>query len=210
MLHVCSFEFFFNKILPIMEKIPLLGKILIKFMEKVFIEKMSDGVFFNLCRDCENNDKNLQKKVEIALECGANPNASMTGGRTVLMEAASKGRYELVRLLTAHNVNVNKHDINHNTALMEAAKNGYSKTVDELLKANPRLDTIHSPDGMTALFYAVKNAVCEKQVGDRNYDKVVNLLLNANAKKNVNGKKAKSFIHQTNSVLYPATVRRLQ
>lgn len=53
--------------------------------------------------------------------------------RTPLMEAASAGHLEIVRLLISHNADVNAHSSTGNTPLMFACTGGHLEVVKELL-----------------------------------------------------------------------------
>ena len=59
-------------------------------------------------------------------------------GRTVLMEAASNGRTDIVKSLIKAGADVNATTNYGNTALMEAARGGYTEIIEILKKAGAK------------------------------------------------------------------------
>ena len=73
--------------------------------------------------------------------------------RTPIMTAAEYGRADVVKLLLAHNADVNIRGIGHDTALHLAVKNGHGEVVKALLKksdnANKRLAMVYAANPKT-------------------------------------------------------------
>jgi ankyrin repeat protein len=113
----------------------------------------------------------------VLIKAGANVNAVESWrGQTALMWAASQGNPEMVRLLIESGADPNAVSALRNwartttaeprpqwrppggfTALQLAAREGCAACATELVKAGAKLDTA-SPDGITALLFAVLNA----------------------------------------------------
>lgn len=89
-----------------------------------------------------------------------------------LIDAASIGNSEQVRILLKNGADVENGDIYGKTPLMMAAEKGKIHIVDILLEAKANVNT-KSPYGMTALMYAVE------------HPEIVKVLLNAKADVNV-------------------------
>ena len=93
--------------------------------------------------------------VKLLLDAGADANATMKGGETVLMMAARAGSVDAVKALLVRGA---KHDMREGhgqTALMWAAAEGHAAVVRALIEAgadvNASLDS-----GFTAFFFAVR------------------------------------------------------
>lgn len=72
--------------------------------------------------------------VKLLLEAGADPNG--TRNHPVLTSAAYRGTVRSIQLLLAHpKIEVNKRDIDGQTALLVAAKRGHTRIVELLLEA---------------------------------------------------------------------------
>ena len=74
-------------------------------------------------------------EVEQLLKQGADVNAKLGGGPTVLMSAAAGGHTEIVTILIAAGANVNAKDKSGWTALIVAARYGRTETVKVLIEA---------------------------------------------------------------------------
>jgi ankyrin repeat protein len=93
--------------------------------------------------------------VRLLLDAGANANASLPGGETVLMTAAKVGNLEAVKALLARGANPNARERRDQTALMWAAAEGHATVVRALIEAGSGInDTLTS--GFTPLFFAVR------------------------------------------------------
>ncbi|XP_071107805.1 ankyrin repeat domain-containing protein 17-like isoform X5 [Haliotis cracherodii] len=75
------------------------------------------------------------------------------GDCTPLMEAASGGHVDIVRLLISHGADVDAQSSAGNTPLHYAACGGYKEVVQELIKANARVE-VHNENGHTPLMEA--------------------------------------------------------
>ena len=78
-----------------------------------------------------NGNANL---VKLLLDAGANANASLPGGETVLMTAARAGNLESVKALLARGANPNAKERREQTALMWAAAEGHAAVVRALIE----------------------------------------------------------------------------
>lgn len=72
---------------------------------------------------------------------------------TPLMEAASAGHLEIVKLLLSHNADVNAHCATGNTPLMFACAGGHVEVVKELLKHGANVEE-QNENGHTPLMEA--------------------------------------------------------
>ena len=77
----------------------------------------------------------------------------MKGDCTPLMEAASSGHLEIVKLLISHGADVNSQSSSGNTPLMYACASGHSEIVRVLLEANANVED-HNENGHTPLMEA--------------------------------------------------------
>ena len=77
----------------------------------------------------------------------------MKGDCTPLMEAASSGHLEIVKLLISHCADVNSQSSSGNTPLMYACASGHSEIVRVLLEANANVED-HNENGHTPLMEA--------------------------------------------------------
>ena len=71
---------------------------------------------------------------KLLLDSGADPNARLAHGKTVLMEAAKQGAFDLVERLLERGAGVNVRNDNGGTALMFAAIPGHVKTLALLIE----------------------------------------------------------------------------
>ncbi|HYZ84792.1 MAG TPA: ankyrin repeat domain-containing protein, partial [Bryobacteraceae bacterium] len=86
---------------------------------------------------------------------GADANATMNGGESVLMLAARSGNVEAVKVLLARGANLNSRERLGQTALMWAAAEGHTAVVRALIDAGADVDaTLES--GFKAFFFAVR------------------------------------------------------
>ena len=77
----------------------------------------------------------------------------MKGDCTPLMEAASAGHNEIVKLLLSHNAEVNAQSSSGNTPLMYACAGGHEDVVQMLLEAHANVED-HNENGHTPLMEA--------------------------------------------------------
>ena len=77
-------------------------------------------------------------KVQAVLAAGANPNLPLSNGRTPLIDAASRGRVEIVRLLISAGAGINISDRGTGTALEAAEREGHEEIAAMLRKAGAR------------------------------------------------------------------------
>lgn len=75
------------------------------------------------------------------------------GECTPLMEAASAGHLDIVRLLIAHGADVNAQSTSGNTPLMYACAGGHEDAVETLLEAGANVED-HNENGHTPLMEA--------------------------------------------------------
>ncbi|XP_041363273.1 ankyrin repeat and KH domain-containing protein 1-like [Gigantopelta aegis] len=75
------------------------------------------------------------------------------GDCTPLMEAASGGHVDIVRLLISHGADVDAQSSAGNTPLHYAACGGFTEVVQEIIKANARVE-VHNENGHTPLMEA--------------------------------------------------------
>lgn len=129
----------------------------------------------------------LELAVQLFLDKGADPEAQSKQG-TLLNVAALCGNEGTVKLLLAHNVNLEARSRHGYTALNFAAMNGYTKIVELLLDKKAQIET-RDNDGNTPLMTAAQN----------NKAIVVELLLARGANKdarNAQGKTALELLKQ--------------
>ena len=100
------------------------------------------------------NDNNAAALTS-ALMGGANPNTKTVGGRTVLIEAVSKDRYDMARILLDKRADANRADDLGNTALHYASDSTSPEMISLLLGHGARLD-IPNRQGLTPLMLAAK------------------------------------------------------
>jgi ankyrin repeat protein len=111
------------------------------------------------------------KKVENALQRGANINAKDDQGSSALIDAEACGyhdrltrsRVQLIELLLAKGAEVNHQDDQGHTALMYAARNGDTQAVNSLLR-NGATVNLADKDGETALIKAAATSCNEETV----------------------------------------------
>ena len=77
----------------------------------------------------------------------------MKGDCTPLMEAASSGHLEIVKLLISHGADVNAQSSSGNTPLMYACASGHAEVVRALLEAEANVED-HNENGHTPLMEA--------------------------------------------------------
>ena len=93
--------------------------------------------------------------VKLLLEAGADANATMKGGETVLMLAARSGNVEAVKALLARGAKTDARERRGQTALMWAAAEGHTAVVRALIEAGADMKaTVDS--GFTPFFFAVR------------------------------------------------------
>ena len=83
----------------------------------------------------------------------------MKGDCTPLMEAASAGHTDIVRLLIAHGADVNAQSSSGNTPLMYACAGGHEEVVRVLLEAGAHVED-HNENGHTPLMEAASAGHC--------------------------------------------------
>jgi len=83
----------------------------------------------------------------------------MKGDCTPLMEAASAGHTDIVRLLIAHGADVNAQSSSGNTPLMYACAGGHEEVVRVLLEAGANVE-VHNENGHTPLMEAASAGHC--------------------------------------------------
>ena len=98
--------------------------------------------------------------MKLLLDAGANANASLPGGETVLMTAARAGNLEAVKALLARGANPNARERREQTALMWAAAEGHAAVVRALIEAGAAIDA-KLKSGFTPLFFAVREGHIE-------------------------------------------------
>jgi ankyrin repeat protein len=105
---------------------------------------------------CENATPVSVRIVEALVKAGANPNATLPSGQTMIMTASLTGSVGAVRALVANGANVNARETaKGQTALMWAASEGHRDVVRMLLDsgADP---SAHSMSQSTPLFFAAR------------------------------------------------------
>jgi ankyrin repeat protein len=86
----------------------------------------------------------------VLLEAGADPNAALPEGETVLMTAARTGEPAALKALLDRGAQVNAKEAWHGqTALMWAAGEGHAAAVDELIRHGAEVDA-RSNGGLTS------------------------------------------------------------
>lgn len=106
----------------------------------------------NLDKVVVKNNHDHQKKISSLV----NTNCSSVG-RSPLMEATLKGHPFIAEyLITQHNANVDSFDFNHDTALIQAARNNNEGVVKVLLDHNANIKSKNKYDGHAA-YYAALN-----------------------------------------------------
>jgi ankyrin repeat protein len=98
--------------------------------------------------------------VKTLLDGGANANASLPGGETVLMTAARAGSVDSVKALLARGANPNARERRDQTALMWAAAEGHAAVVQALIDGGADLRA-RLKSGFTPLFFAVREGHIE-------------------------------------------------
>jgi ankyrin repeat protein len=94
--------------------------------------------------------------IEALLKAGADPNTTLPGEETALMTAARTGKADAVKMLLTHGANVNfKENKDGQTALMWAAAEGNTSTVDELIEFNADVHAT-TKGGFTPLLFGVR------------------------------------------------------
>ena len=101
------------------------------------VETANDLGVTPLYISCTNRNGALTERL---LKAGANPNAALPNGETVLMNCARTGSVQGVRALLAKGARANDRETSHDqTALMWAAAQGQSEVVAALVKAGADL-----------------------------------------------------------------------
>lgn len=111
------------------------------------------------------------KKVENALQRGANINSTGLQGSSALIDSEgcglhgllTKSRVQLIELLIAKGAEVNQQDDQGHTALMYAARNGDTQAINSLLRNGARIN-LADKDGETALMKAAASSCNEETV----------------------------------------------
>ena len=143
--------------------------------------------------------------VSLLLAAGADPNTQLGDGKSALFAASSKGNSDIVTLLLANNAKPDLVTNQGDTAFHCASSNGHLEVVQQLLQANAN-PNLRNKWGDTALFAASvhghseivdmilshdssslnvqtseerSTSICA--ASENGYEKVVNLLLKANA-----------------------------
>lgn len=97
---------------------------------------------------------NSRTLLDESLKMGANPNLSVSEGRSLLMEASYKKRFYHVKELIKYGAKVNYKGNGRQTALHQAAKAGSIKIVTHLLNQGAKINA-QAKSGTTALKIAV-------------------------------------------------------
>ena len=98
--------------------------------------------------------------VEVKRLLGQKVDVNLKGGAlnlTAIMEAASNGHKEIVKVLIDAGAEVNAQDDLNNTALIEAAKKGHKSIVEMLLDAGANVNIQEKIRGNTAIIEAASN-----------------------------------------------------
>ncbi len=111
------------------------------------------------------------ERVKLLIDIGVDPNSIFSNEKTALMQAASNGHVEIVKLLLDAKADVN-FPVKGITTLMTAAFEGHAEIVKLLLDA--KVNVNFESGGFAAIRYAVVN----------NFPKIVKLLLDAGADPN--------------------------
>lgn len=98
--------------------------------------------------------KNSPAQISEALKKGANPNQEVRKGRSLLMEAAFRGRFTQVKTLIQNGAKVNFLGKDGQTALIQAANGGNVRVVKHLVSQGAKVNH-KSKSGTTALKVAV-------------------------------------------------------
>ena len=102
---------------------------------------------------CLNGDESV---VSALLGAGADPNAVVHGGETVLMTASRTGSVDVVRALVAAGAEVDATERSGQTASMWAAAEGHVDVLKELFGAGAVLDKAIDRSGFTPFFFAIR------------------------------------------------------
>lgn len=130
------------------------------------------------------------KKVEEALEAGAEINTPDPEGHTALMFAAYNGHSEIVLKLLDHGAGIGRRDVMGRTALLYAATGPFPETVRILLDKGAKPNVVDSDEHFSPLMHAA---------AEGNLD-VVKILVEAGADatlKDIDGDDAYSFALQS-------------
>lgn len=102
-----------------------------------------------------NNNKNNTKLIHTLILSGSDMEHADVRGRTVLIEAASRGMSDTVRMLIENGVDINRGDNRGNTALMHVVCRGHSIIVSMLVNSDANISKMNE-HGETALSLALK------------------------------------------------------
>lgn len=104
---------------------------------------------------CQNNDvTNLKKQLKLKV----NVNIENGFGVTGLHTACAYGNTDIVSLLLANNVDVNKVDARGDSPLIISVRGGYEKIIQQLLKSKCDID-LKNKNGITALHVACQAGI---------------------------------------------------
>lgn len=98
--------------------------------------------------------KNSPSMISEALKMGANPNQEVRPGRSLLMEASYKGRFNQVKELIKNGANVNYIGSGIQSALINAVNGGSLKVVKHLVENGAKVNH-QNKKGSTPLLIAV-------------------------------------------------------
>lgn len=128
-------------------------KEIVELLERFRRERMAKLDEYALLEAIRAQDTEKARKY---IERGANPNALLPNGESVLNHAVSTQSYAIVRLFLDSGANPNTQNALGTSALMTAVRLGNSSIVNLLLSHGVNMEQADM-SGKTALFYAVEN-----------------------------------------------------
>lgn len=121
------------------------------------------GPYYRGCNDLMiASNLGLEALVQLFLEKGADPTATVDGGMTAMHYAAEGGYESIVQMLLEDGADVNAKDERGKTPLSQAASSGHGEVVRLLLKQGANVE-VRDEFGRTALHHAA-SAGCETAV----------------------------------------------
>ncbi|MBU1086546.1 MAG: ankyrin repeat domain-containing protein [Candidatus Omnitrophica bacterium] len=131
-------------------------KILLGFLGIIFMVNLHAGYAQDL-HIVEEALVGNKENVELLLEQGADINTTFDNGETALMLAAYNGHIEIVKLLLAHNAEVNAQRFDLGVTALHAAVQGNNLEIVKLLVKHNALINVVSSTGITPLMLAAEN-----------------------------------------------------